>query len=88
MTPDSCPFSYIKITKIINLRCLFFVINSNLLPRCMLDCFPGGSVVKNPPAILPVEENGKQFQYSCLENSMEEKPSGLQSTGSQESNMT
>ena len=37
MTPDSCIFPYIESTKIINLRCLSFVISSNLLPRCMLD---------------------------------------------------
>ena len=45
--------------------------------------FPGGSVVKNPPAnagdtgsILesgrsPGEGNGNPLQYSCLENSMD-----------------
>ena len=45
--------------------------------------FPGGSVVKNPPAIAgdqgsipgsgrsPGEGNGNLFQYSCLENSMD-----------------
>ena len=39
--------------------------------------FPGGAVVKNPPAGLipglassPGEENGNPLQYSCLENSM------------------
>ena len=43
--------------------------------------FPGGSVVKNPPASVgdvglipgprrfPGEENGNPLQYSCLENS-------------------
>ena len=49
--------------------------------------FPGGSVVKNPPAMQETragdadlipglgrssgEGNGKQFQSSCLENSMD-----------------
>ena len=48
--------------------------------------FPGGSVVKNPPAnagdigdagLIPVSErspgsgNGNPLQYSCLENSMD-----------------
>ena len=45
--------------------------------------FPGGSVVKNPPANAgdmglipgpgrsPTEENGNPLQYSCLENSMD-----------------
>ena len=45
--------------------------------------FPGGSVVKNPPANIgdagsipgwgrsPGEGNGNPFQYSCLENSMD-----------------
>ena len=46
-------------------------------------CFPGGTVVKNPPApakdaVLipgsgrsPGEGNGNPLQYSCLENSMD-----------------
>ena len=48
--------------------------------------FPGGTVVKNPPANAgdardassipglgrsPGEGNGNPFQYSCLENSMD-----------------
>ena len=45
--------------------------------------FPGGSVVKNPPAKegdlgsipgsgrFPGEGNGNPLQYSCLENSMD-----------------
>ena len=45
--------------------------------------FPGGSVVKNPPASAgfaglipglgrsPGEENGNALQYSCLENPMD-----------------
>ena len=45
--------------------------------------FPGGSVVKNPPASAgdtasipglgrsPVEGNGNPLQYSCLENPMD-----------------
>ena len=45
--------------------------------------FPGGSVVKNPPANIgdagsipgwgrsPGEGNGNPFQYSCLEHSMD-----------------
>ena len=55
--------------------------------------FPGGSVVKNPPANTgdpdsipglgrsPGEGNDDPLQYSCLENSMTEEPSGLQSMG-------
>ena len=50
--------------------------------------FPGGSVVKNPPAnagdtggsglipgsgISPGGEHGNPFQYSCLENSMDRR---------------
>ena len=57
--------------------------------------FPGGSVVKDPPAntgdadlILesgrsPGEGDGNPLQYSCLENPWTEEPGGLQSTGSQ-----
>ena len=45
--------------------------------------FPGGSVVKNPPANVgdvgsipgsersPAEGNGNPLQYSCLENTMD-----------------
>ena len=33
-------------------------------------------------------ENGNPFQYSCLENSMAKEHGGLQSTGSQKSDMT
>ena len=36
----------------------------------------------------PGEGNGNPFQHSCLENPMEEEPGGLQSMGSQESDMT
>ena len=32
---------------------------------------------------FPEEGNGKPLQYSCLENSMEEGPGGLQSMGLQ-----
>ena len=54
--------------------------------------FPGGLVVKNPPANVgnaglihgsggpPEEGNGNPLQYSCLGNPMEE-PGGLQSMG-------
>ena len=50
--------------------------------------FPGGSVVKNPPAnagdtisipgsgISPGEGNGNPLQYSCLQNPTDE-PGGL-----------
>ena len=36
----------------------------------------------------PGEGNGNPLQYSCLENPRTEEPGGLQSMGSQESNMT
>ena len=54
--------------------------------------FPGGAVVKNPPANAedvrdmgsipglgrsPREGNGTPLQYSCLENPMEEEPGRL-----------
>ena len=57
--------------------------------------FPGGSVLKNPPAnagdvgSVPgsgrylVEGNGNPLQCSCLENSMDRGASKLQSIGSQ-----
>ena len=61
----------------------------------MCRVFPGGLVVKNPPANVgdaglnptlggpPEKGNGNQLQYSCLGNPMEEEPGGLQSMGSQ-----
>ena len=39
--------------------------------------FPGGSVMKNPPAsagnkgLIPEKENGNPLQYSCLGNPMD-----------------
>ena len=60
--------------------------------------FPGGSVVKNPPANAgdardlglipglgrsPGEGNGYPLQYSCLENPMDGEKGRLQSMGSQ-----
>ena len=58
-------------------------------------CFPGGSVIKNPPAnagdagLMPGlgrssgEGKGNPFQYSCWE--IPWTKGGLQSTGSQKS---
>ena len=63
------------------------------LTRC-INSFPGGSVVKNPPANAgvmgsipksgrsPGEGNGNLLQYSCLGNPMD-RPGGLHSMGSQ-----
>ena len=57
--------------------------------------FPAGSVVKNPPVNAgdmgsipelgrcPGKGNGNPLQYSCLGNSMDGEPGGLQSMGSQ-----
>ena len=60
--------------------------------------FPGGTLVKNPPACAgdtgdvgsmpgsgryPRERNGNPLQYSCLGNPMTEEPGGLQSMESQ-----
>ena len=60
--------------------------------------FPGGSVVKNPPANAgdigdvssipglgrsPGGRNGNLLQYSCWEIPWTEEPGGLQSMGSQ-----
>ena len=56
--------------------------------------FPGGSVIKNPPANVdlipesgrfPGEGNGNQLQCSCLKNPWAWEPSGLQSMGLQKS---
>ena len=64
----------------------------------MVGGFPGGSVIKNPPAnagdardrgSIPGsgrshgEGNGNPLQYSCLENPMDRGPGGLQSIGTQ-----
>ena len=60
----------------------------------LLTGFPGGSVIKNPPANTgdggsipgsgrsPGEGNGNLLQYSCLEIPWTEEPGGLVSTGS------
>ena len=62
--------------------------------------FPGGSVVKNPPAktgdmgSIPGsgrslgEGNGKPFQYSCLENYMDRGAWKAAVHGVEKSNMT
>ena len=62
--------------------------------------FPGGSVVKNPPANAGVEGsvpgsgrspgggNGNPLQYSCLENPWTEEPGLLPPMGSQELDTT
>ena len=59
--------------------------------------FPGGSVIKNPPANTgdggsipgsgrsPGEGNGNLLQYSCLEIPWTEEPGGLQSMELQKS---
>ena len=66
-----------------------------MLYRMMLNGFPGGSDSKESgcnlgdPGLIPGlggfpgEGNGNPFQYSCLENPMEEEPGGLWSLGSQ-----
>ena len=58
-------------------------------------CFPGGSAGKASACNAgdlgsipgsgrsPGEGNGNPLQYSCLENSMDEEPGGLQSMGPQ-----
>ena len=66
---------------------LIFHKNLNLcicLKDYLMD-FPGGAVVKNPPASAgdecsipgsgrsPAEGNGNPHQYSCLENSMDRR---------------
>ena len=56
----------------------------------MYEGFPGGSLVKHPPAnegdagdtgLIPGGENGTPLQYPCLEIPWTEEPGGLQSTG-------
>ena len=64
--------------------------------------FPGGLVVKNPPANardaemgfdpwvgkIPWKREWLLIQYSCLENFMDKRASGLVSMGHKESDMT
>ena len=67
------------------------------IQQIFIECFPGGSVVKNPPSNTEdIEDSGlvpglgrcprvgndNPLQYSCLENPTEE-PGGLQSIESQ-----
>ena len=64
------------------------------LHHFVLESIPGGAVVNNPPANAgdtrnsglipelrrsPGVGNGNPFQCSCLENSMDKEPGGLQS---------
>ena len=63
-------------------------------------CFPGGTVLKNPPANMgeagcapgwgrwPGEGNGNPLQYSCLENSMDRSLAGCSPQGCKESDTT
>ena len=72
------------------LHCSFDLHFSNNQPG-----FPGGSVVKNPPANAgdvgsipesgrsPREGNGNSLQFTCLGNPRTEEPGSLQSMGSQ-----
>ena len=67
--------------------------------RYVLTGFPSGSVVKNPPAntgdvgLIPGSEDSLEKEVATTPvflpgKSHEEEPSGLQSMGSQESDMT
>ena len=70
------------------------------LPTPVLFDFPGGSVVKNPPAMqeiqvqslgredFPGDGNGNPLQYSCLENSMDRGTWRATVHGVAESDMT
>ena len=78
------------------------VLGAKCIKINMILGFPGGSVVKNPPASAaatdvgsipglrryPQGGNGNPLQSSCLGNLMEEEPGGLQSMGSKESDTT
>ena len=70
----------------------------NKLTISLSRAFPGGSVVKNPPAnagdvgLIPDPErspgvvgNDNPPQYYCLGNPMDRGPGGVQSMGSQKS---
>ena len=56
--------------------------------------FPGGSCNAGDTGLtpgwgrFPGEESGNPLQYSCWEIPWREEPEGLQSTGSQKSDMT
>ena len=63
--------------------------------------FPGGSVIRNPPAMQEPQEtwvqspgqedpleDGNPLQYSCLKHPMTEEPGRLQSQGHKESDTT
>ena len=71
-------------------------LNNLIINKVLLSLgFPGGSVVKNPPANAgdavsipwsgrsPERGNGNPSQCSSLENFMDREPGGLQSMGSQ-----
>ena len=82
------------------MSCFHSYIQFQLCLSYLLQGFPDGSVVKNPPdnagemgsipglRTSPGEVNDNLLQYSCLENPMDEEPGRLQSMGQQESDMT
>ena len=69
--------------------------NQHNIVKQLPSSFPGGSVVKNPPANQgdtgwipgsgrsPGEGNGNPLQYSCWEIPWTEEPGGLQAMGLQ-----
>ena len=54
-----------------------------LLTFCLLDMGVVVRILKRIMSVKILEINGNPFQYSCLENSMDGEPGGLQSMGSQ-----
>ena len=94
MDYELCNTVYMMINSLT--ECCIMRHDVKLVTRCIHHKgFPGGSVVKNPPANAedagfipglgrsPGEENGNPRQYSCLEIPWTEEPGGLQSMGSQ-----
>ena len=83
----------LHVNEIIQMVPFLFLIASLAQPSIL----GGGSVEKNPPGDAgdagsipslgrsPGRGDGYPLQYSCLRNTMDREPSGLQSVGSQES---
>ena len=68
------------------IKCLGLLSGGLVVKESIFSARDAGSI---PGSIrLPREGNGSPLQYSCLENPQTEESGGLQSMGSQESDMT
>ena len=71
---EECYFNYIIYKMCKCLQTILYIVHWNTdVLKYKLD-FPGGAVVKNPPANAGDEGNGKPLQYACLGNAIDWGP--------------